>query len=84
MNTKTHSEEASWALIRYFTTPERQKLRATEGARIPVLKSYFEDEQLLREVPVMELGKEALKTVRPRPVSLLFIQITRAFFNDPL
>jgi multiple sugar transport system substrate-binding protein len=33
------------------------------------LKSSYEDEQLLREVPVMELGKKALQTVRPRPVS---------------
>jgi multiple sugar transport system substrate-binding protein len=69
VNAKTQSEEASWALIRYFTAPEQQKLRAIEGARIPVLKSSYEDEQLLREVPVMKLGKKALQTVRPRPVS---------------
>ena len=48
VNAKTQSEEASWALIRYFTAPEQQKLRATEGARIPVLRSSYEDEQLLR------------------------------------
>jgi multiple sugar transport system substrate-binding protein len=69
VNATTKSEEASWALIRYFTAPEQQKLRAIEGARIPVLKSLYEDEQLLEEVPVMELGKKALQTVRPRPVS---------------
>ena len=69
VNAKTQSEEASWALIRYFTAPEQQKLRAIEGARIPVLESSYEDEQLLREVPVMKLGKKALQTVRPRPVS---------------
>lgn len=69
MNATTQSEEASWALIRYFTAPEQQKLRATEGARIPVLKSSYRDEQLLREVPVIKLAKEALQTVRPRPVS---------------
>jgi trehalose/maltose transport system substrate-binding protein len=69
VNARTQSEEASWALIRYFTAPEQQKLRATKGARIPVLKSSYEDEKLLREVPVMKLGKKALQTVRPRPVS---------------
>lgn len=69
VNATTQSEEASWALIRYLTAPEQQKLRAIEGARIPVLKSSYRDEQLLREVPVMELGKKALQTVRPRPVS---------------
>jgi multiple sugar transport system substrate-binding protein len=69
VNAKTQSEEGSWALIRYLTAPEQQKLRAAEGARIPVLKSSYQDEQLLREMPVMELGKKALQTVRPRPVS---------------
>ena len=69
VNAKTQSEEGCWALIRYLTAPEQQKLRAAEGARIPVLKSSYQDEQLLREMPVMELGKKALQTVRPRPVS---------------
>ena len=69
VNATTRSAEASWALIRYFTAPEQQRLRAVEGARIPVLKSSYEDEQLLDEVPVMALGKTALQTVRPRPVS---------------
>ena len=69
VNATTEIEEASWALIRYLTAPEQQKLRAVEGARIPVLKSSYEDERLLREVPVMRLGKRALQTVRPRPVS---------------
>jgi multiple sugar transport system substrate-binding protein len=69
VNAKTQSEEGSWALIRYLTAPEQQKLRAAEGARIPVLKSSYQDKQLLREMPVMELGKKALQTVRPRPVS---------------
>ena len=69
VNATSRSAEAFWALIRYFTDPEQQRLRAVEGARLPVLKSSYEDEQLLDEVPVMALGKTALQTVRPRPVS---------------
>ena len=69
VNATTRSAEASWALIRYFTAPEQQRLRAVEGARLPVLKSSYEDERLLDEVPVMALGRTALQTVRPRPVS---------------
>ncbi len=69
VNATTPSPEASWALIRYLTAPEQQRMRAIEGARLPVLKSSYEDRQLLEQVPTMALGKEALASARPRPVS---------------
>jgi multiple sugar transport system substrate-binding protein len=69
VNATTKSSDASWALIRYFTAPEQQKMRAIEGTRLPVLKSSYEDEQLLDKVPTMALGKKALRSARPRPVS---------------
>lgn len=69
VNATTKNEDAAWALIQYMTAPEQQKMRAIQGARLPVTKSSYEDEELLEKIPVMKLGKEALETARPRPVS---------------
>ncbi len=44
-------------------------MRAIEGARLLVLKASYEDEELLEEVPVVALGREALVNTRPHPVS---------------
>ena len=44
-------------------------MRAIEGARLLILKASYEDEELLEEVPVVALGREALVTTRPHPVS---------------
>ena len=78
VNATTRSADASWALIRYFTAAEQQKFRSLEGARIPVLKSSYEDQELLRKVPIMALGKQALQTVRPRPVSPYYSDMSLA------
>jgi ABC-type glycerol-3-phosphate transport system substrate-binding protein len=78
VNATTRSADASWALIRYFTAPEQQKFRSLEGARIPVLKSSYEDQELLRKAPIMALGKQALQTVRPRPVSPYYSDMSLA------
>jgi hypothetical protein len=45
------------------------RMRAIEGARLPVLKASYEDAELLEKVPLVGLGKEALVNARPRPVS---------------
>ncbi len=69
VNATSKNADGAWALIQYFTAPEQQKMRAMEGARLPVTKVSYEDEELLKKIPVMKLGKEALKSARPRPVS---------------
>jgi multiple sugar transport system substrate-binding protein len=65
-------------MIEYITAPEQQRMRAVEGARLPGLKSSYEDEALLSEVPVMALGEEALRSARPRPVSPFYSDMSLA------
>lgn len=69
VNATTKNEDAAWALIQYMTAPEQQKMRAIEGARLPVTKRSYKDKELREKVPVIALGEKALKTARPRPVS---------------
>jgi len=58
-----------WTFIEFMTTPESQKTLAVESTRLPTLKSLYEDEDLLKRVPVAALGRESLENSRPRPVS---------------
>ena len=61
--------EEIWAFVEFMIAPEQQKTLALESTRLPTLKSLYEDEELLRKVPVASLGRESLESSRPRPVS---------------
>lgn len=78
VNADSENVEGAWAMIEYITAPEQQRMRAVEGARLPVLKASYEDEELLSEVPVMALGEEALRSARPRPVSPFYSDMSLA------
>ena len=61
--------DAAWTLIEYLAAPGQQKQRALQGGYLPTLKELYEDQEILDKVPVIALGKEAIKNTRPRPVS---------------
>ena len=61
--------DAAWTLIEYLAAPGQQKQRALQGGYLPTLEELYEDQEILDKVPVIALGKEAIKNTRPRPVS---------------
>jgi trehalose/maltose transport system substrate-binding protein len=69
MNANTGDPDAAYEFIRFMSSPEQQKFRSIEGSVLPTRQELYEDEELLREVRVAELGQEAIKNTRPRPVS---------------
>jgi multiple sugar transport system substrate-binding protein len=64
--------EEIWTFIEFMSAPEQQQTFAVESARLPTLKSLYEDEEVLDKLPVAKLGREALENTRPRPVSPLY------------
>ena len=70
--------EAAWAFIRYLSAPEQQKERALEGGYLPTLKGSYEDAEILSEVPVITLGREAIKNVRSRPATPFYHDMSLA------
>jgi multiple sugar transport system substrate-binding protein len=46
-----------------------QRQRALAATLLPTRRSLYEDRQILEEVPVIRLGKEAIQSTRSRPVS---------------
>src|SRR4028119_1817118 len=59
-------------LFEFFAVPWQHQTFAVESARLPTLKSLYEDEEVLDKLPVAKLGREALENTRPRPVSPLY------------
>ena len=64
--------EEIWAFIEFMSAPEQQQTFAVESARLPTLKSLYEDDEVLNNLPVAKLGREALENTRPRPVSPVY------------
>ena len=78
VNTASEKTEAAWAFIRYLSAPEQQKERALKGGYLPTRKDCYEDGEILSRVPVIELGREAIRDVRSRPVTPLYHDMSLA------
>ena len=69
ININSANQEAAWEFIKFFTSAEQQKTGALEGNLLPTRRELYEDQELVEEVPVIPLAREAAENTRPRPVS---------------
>ena len=69
LNANSQNADAAWEFMRFMSAPEQQKVRAIEGSVLPARRALYEDEEVLQKVRVAELGREAIRNTRPRPVS---------------
>lgn len=84
VNARAGKEEqaAAWELIRYMTAPAQQKRQAMEAALLPIMKSLYEDPEILSGSPVAALGKETMSTrLRVRPMSPFYAQLSAQVAN---
>jgi multiple sugar transport system substrate-binding protein len=69
LNANSQNADAAWEFMRFMTAPEQQKVRALEGSVLPTRQVLYEDREVLEKVRVAELGQEAIRNTRARPVS---------------
>ena len=69
ININSANQEAAWEFIKFFTSAEQQKTGALEGNLLPTRRELYEDQELMEEVPIIPLAREAAENTRPRPVS---------------
>ncbi|TCJ20625.1 extracellular solute-binding protein, partial [Rubrobacter taiwanensis] len=69
INAASPNPDAAWEFIQFATAPEQQKFRALEGSFLPTRTELYDDQEILDNVPVIALGREAIQNVRSRPVS---------------
>jgi multiple sugar transport system substrate-binding protein len=70
INAASDMQEQGWEFIRWMTAPEQLKTNALQGSKLPTRQSLYDDPEILENVPVARLGKEAIvQNSTPRPVS---------------
>ena len=69
INNNSANQEAAWEFIKFFTSAEQLKTGALEGNLLPTRRELYEDQELVEEVPVIPLARQAAENTRPRPVS---------------
>jgi multiple sugar transport system substrate-binding protein len=70
INAASDMQEEGWEFIRWMTAPEQLKMNALEGSKLPTRQALYDDSEILDNVPVARLGKEAIvQNSTPRPVS---------------
>ena len=80
--------DAAWKLIRYLTGADQQKRQAREAGLLPILRGLYDDPSLVKEVPVMGLGKEVLTSrLHVRPSTPFYAEVSARIarvFNQTL
>ena len=70
-----HQNEA-WKFIEFMTAEARQKRMARAGSYLPTREALYQDPQLLNEVPILKLSKEALEHARARPIHPRYLDMS--------
>ena len=77
INAQSDLQEEAWEFVKFMTAPEQLIANAKVGSKLPVRKSLYEDPEVLENVPVARLGKEAIiDNSRPRPVSPYYSDVS--------
>jgi multiple sugar transport system substrate-binding protein len=69
-------QKSALQFIRFFTSPDIQRLVLTEGSFPPVLSALYDDPALIKRYPYLPVLKQSIATARPRPVSADYNQIS--------
>jgi len=74
--------EGALAFIEFTTTPEQQKIMATDASLPPVIASVYDDPAVKKAMPFAEDLRTAVEQAKPRPVSPVYPQITAAIYDN--
>jgi multiple sugar transport system substrate-binding protein len=70
-----HQDEA-WQFIAFMTAPAQQRRLAIDAALLPTRKALYQDPQLLNQVPILGLSRDALNSARPRPRHACYFEMS--------
>jgi ABC-type glycerol-3-phosphate transport system substrate-binding protein len=80
-------KDEAWEFVRFMTSEVSQKAQTLSSSTLPTLNTLYDDREILEEVPVVALSKEALQNARSRPVSPYYSEMSRTMaeqFNKVL
>lgn len=71
------NQEAAWSFIRYAAAEAQQRTRAENGGFLPTLSSLYDDQSLTEAVPVLGLGRDAIRNARVRPETPFYADMSQ-------
>ncbi len=74
--TATEEEQAAaWTFIQYLTSEAQQRTLALSGGHLPALRSLYQDEALVADVPALGLALQVMPNARLRPVTPHYMEL---------
>jgi multiple sugar transport system substrate-binding protein len=77
INASSEMQDEAWEFVQFMTSEESQKEYTLSASTLPTLNALYEDREILEEVPVVALSREALQNARPRPISPYYSEMSR-------
>ena len=88
INAASDKQDQAWEFIKWMTAPEQLIFNAKAGSKLPPREPLYEEPEVLDNVPVARLGKEAIiQNSEARPVTPYYSDISlelAAGFNAAL
>ncbi len=77
INASSDRQDEAWEFIEWITAPEQLVTNAKLGSKLPTRKALYDEPEVLNNVPVAKLGKDAIiKNSTPRPVSPYYSDVS--------
>jgi multiple sugar transport system substrate-binding protein len=70
----SEKKEQAWEFIKFMSEPEQQAFFAINASFLPTRKAIYDDQQVTKDAPAVEIAKEVTQNSRPRP--------THPFYSD--
>jgi multiple sugar transport system substrate-binding protein len=70
-------KDEAWEFVWFMTSLENQRIQTLSASTLPTLNTLYDDREILEELSVIALSKEALQNSTPRPVSPYYSQMSR-------
>ena len=87
LNKFSTKKEQAWEFVKFMSRQSIQTEFAVKASLLPTRKSIYEDKQVLKKQPAVELAKEVTTNARPRPTHPFYSDMSLAMseaFNESL
>jgi multiple sugar transport system substrate-binding protein len=78
INAEAADEDAAWELIQFLTDTEQQKTLAIEGSYLPTRTELYDDPEIIKTLPAVRLGRDAVENTTTPPVSPYYSDMSLA------
>jgi multiple sugar transport system substrate-binding protein len=87
LSTFSTKKEKAWEFVKFMSQESTQTEFAIKASLLPTRKTIYDDKQVLKKQPAVELAKEVTANARPRPTHPFYSDMSLALseaFNESL